>query len=52
MVVPDGTVALRHFDETDATGPIAHIVDFFGPPPPFLTEAESAAGRGLAPDAL
>jgi hypothetical protein len=24
----------RGFDETDATGPIAHIVGFFGPPPP------------------
>ena len=36
LVMPDGSVAIdgRDFGELDATGRIAHIVGFFGPPPP------------------
>ena len=36
LVMPDGTVAIdgRDFGELDASGRIAHIVGFFGPPPP------------------
>ena len=36
LVLPDGTVAIdgRDFGEIDPTGRIAHIVGFFGPPPP------------------
>ena len=35
MTMPDGSVAIdgRDFGELDATGRIAHIVGFFGPPP-------------------
>ncbi|MFM0342276.1 nuclear transport factor 2 family protein [Paraburkholderia fungorum] len=35
MVMPDGTVAIdgRDFGELDASGRIAHIIGFFGPPP-------------------
>ena len=35
LVMPDGTIVNegRDFDELDATGRIAHIVGFFGPPP-------------------
>ncbi len=35
LVMPDGTVVNegRDFGELDATGRIAHIVGFFGPPP-------------------
>ncbi len=36
LVMRDGSVAIdgRDFGEIDATGRIAHIVGFFGPPPP------------------
>ncbi len=36
LVMPDGSVAIdgRDFGELDPTGRIAHIVGFFGPPPP------------------
>ncbi len=36
LVMADGSVAIdgRDFGELDAAGRIAHIVGFFGPPPP------------------
>lgn len=36
MVAGDGTIAIegRDFGELDGAGRIAHIVGFFGPPPP------------------